>query len=105
MIDDVVCLFWRVVNATPDGDDRYHVDESRTIFAIIYDADLALLVSDDVLAKMGNGVLCGVDTILTALDVTAGSLEEATVAADNLVLVVAGKFVKCRGGIDWNGGR
>ena len=100
MIDDVVGLFWGVVDAAAEGDDRDHIDEGGAVFAVVDDADLALFVGDDILAHVDDGFFGCMNAFVVALDMTGGGLEKAAVAADYFMLFVAGKFEEGRRGVD-----
>lgn len=97
VVDDVVGC----VGGGGDGDDCDEVDEGGAALAVVDDAGLAFLVLCEAAAEVGDGLWCGVAAVLAGKDTAVGGLEEAAVAAEDLVLWVAGKLAEGGRGVHW----
>lgn len=67
-----------------DGNDGDEVDECTAVFAIVDETSLTLLVLQEGLVEVADGVRGGELAWLTALDLARGMLEETTVATQDL---------------------
>ncbi len=86
VIDDLICFFWRVVNAAGNRNDGDEVNEGSTALSIIYHTCLAFLVRDEGVAEMSYGVWSSVLSWFTSLNAAMRGLEKAAICADNFLL-------------------
>jgi len=100
MVDDIRVLVREARDTTKDGNDGDKVDEGSAIFLVIEYTSLALLISAEVLLEMGHSRLVSKVACVSPEHVAVGGLEEATVAANDLVLRVASKTAEGWGAVD-----
>lgn len=83
-VGDLSRLAVALVLGGGDGNDGDEVDECTAVFAIVDETSLTLLVLQEGLVEVADGVRGGKLAWLAALDLARGMLEEATVATQDL---------------------